>query len=605
MLTNAKIRSKIIVLCVSIIIINSSVTGYLYYNYAFKDTLENTYESSEDIIYQVNNYLTEKLSTVIRKVHAMFNNVSFTLPLSNYLNNPNGENYTIMLGCAADSLTELYQGDKFIHSAYISTRYSDFNNFVRIKDRKFSFRDSIFYKSFEEEPARTIAWFPAMEDQIFVGDETVIPVVFRFQITGSRENVFLVINLQQSSFSNYFQENYGSVDKLFVVDAFGNNIVDYTEDENDIFDYFKEDLPENKKAVCDTITRKGEEYLASYTNIKMNSWRMYSLKSTADLLGNLGSLRTFILYILLLGILISIIVIVLLAFSITSPINQLVKIMRKANQENFRVEFHYPYRNEVGDMADSFNYMIGEINHLITELNITIEALKEEKEIVKNVQKQKRIAELKALQAQINPHFLYNTLNAITWQAADQGASEISILSNSLGKFFRLSLSKGNEIITMKDEVEHVRSYLDIQQIRYRSKLTYQIDITSEIYEVPTIKLILQPLVENAIYHGVKPKDTEGYIHIYFSKYVEDNGITVLKICIEDNGAGIEEDKLAVINKSLMDEASVQKEGYGIYNVNERIKLYYGDAYGLMYESRFGEWTRATILIPTQLMEVE
>jgi two-component system sensor histidine kinase YesM len=224
---------------------------------------------------------------------------------------------------------------------------------------------------------------------------------------------------------------------------------------------------------------------------------------------------------------------------------------------------------------------------------------------VKNVQKQKRIAELKALQAQINPHFLYNTLNAITWQAADQGASEISILANSLGKFFRLSLSKGNEVISLKDEIEHVRSYLDIQRIRYKSKLNYQIHVDHELLGISTIKLILQPLVENSIYHGIKLKEQEGQINISFSKHIEDNGITVIKMCVEDNGIGIEDDKLKSINECLMEGNSIQKEGYGIYNVNERIKLYYGDTYGLMFESKFGEWTRATIIIPTRITEVD
>ncbi|MDF2587679.1 MAG: histidine kinase internal region [Anaerocolumna sp.] len=603
---NLKIRVKIIILCVTILILNSSVVGFLYYNYAFRDTLENTYSSSEDIIYQANNYFNDRLSAIVRRVYAMCNNQTFTLAMSTYLNNPKGEeNYSKLLGIVADSLTELYQGDKYISSVYMYTKYGEFDDFSRIKRRDFVFEESEFYKSFENDHLKTVSWFPAMRDKIFTRNETVIPIAFRFLVVGSRENVYIVVNLQQSAFIKYFRESYGSVDMMFLTDNEGNNIANYGLEEKAIISNFNEEKLGNNKAVCDTVVHNDTEYLGTFTILKTNGWKLYSIKSKTDLLSNLNALRTFIIILLLLSIAISIIVIILFAYSITRPMNRLDMIMRKAIQQDFHVKFQYPYKNEVGNLADSFNYMIREIDDLVTELNINIEALKEEKDNVKNEQKQKRIAELKALQAQINPHFLYNTLNAITWQAADQGASEISILANSLGKFFRLSLSKGNEIITLKDEIEHVRSYLNIQRIRYKSKLNYDIEVDQELLLVPTIKLILQPLVENAIYHGIKLKEAEGLIRIYFSKHVSENGISVIKMCVEDDGYGIEEEKLEIINNSLIEGKMNKEEGYGIFNINERIKLYYGDAYGLMLESKFGEWTRATIIIPTQIMEVD
>lgn len=602
---NLKIRTKIILLCVTVLLTNSSIAGILYYNYAFKDTLENTYSSSEDIIYQANNYIHDRIRAIIRRVYAMCNNQSFTLAMSKYLNNPQGENYSRLLGDVADSLTELYQGDRYIHSVYIYTKYSEFDNFSKIKRRDFNFTESEFYKSFENDPNKTISWFPSMKDKIYIGNDIVIPVVFRFLVVGSRENIYIVVNLQQSELIKYFDESYGSVDKMFIVDKEGNNIVNCGEEERAVTAKFREEALGNNNAVCESVLYGSKEYLGTFTVIKANEWRLYSLKSKTGLLNNLEALRTFIIIIMLIGIAVSILAIIILAYSITSPMNKLDKIMRQAIRQDFHVKFSYPYKNEVGNLADSFNVMIREIDNLITELNLSIEALKEEKENVKNVQKLKRKAELKALQAQINPHFLYNTLNAITWQAADQGASDISILANSLGKFFRLSLSKGNEIITLRDEIEHVRSYLNIQRIRYKSKLNYQIDADSELFLTPTIKLILQPLVENAIYHGIKRKETEGMIHIYFSTHMEDNGISVVKMCVEDNGCGIEEDRLETINNCLLKGKINHEEGYGIYNVNERIKLYYGDAYGLMLESKFGEWTRATIIIPAQITEVD
>lgn len=602
---NLKIRTKIIIICATILLANSSIVGFLYYNYAFKDTLENTYSSSEDIIYQANDYISNRVGDIVRRVYAMCNNQTFSLAMSNYFNNPTSDKYSKLLGTVADSITELYQGDRYIHSVYLYTKYSEFDNFSKIKRRDFSFIDSEFYHSFANDPLKTVSWFPAMEDKIFTGNDIVIPVVFRFLVVGSRENVYVVVNLQQSEFVKYFKNSYASVDKLFITDSKGNNIVNCGEEEKKIITNFNEDKLGNKNAVCDNIIYNKTEYLGTFTKIKSNGWNLYSIKSKTDLLNNLEALRIFIVIITVISIAISIFIIALFTYSITAPMNRLDKIMRKAIQQDFKVKFHYPYNNEVGNLANSFNYMISEIDDLISELNINIEALKEEKENVKNVQILKRKAELKALQAQINPHFLYNTLNAITWQAADQGASEISILANSLGKFFRLSLSKGNEIITLRDEIEHVRSYLNIQSIRYKTKLNYQIDIDNDLLPMPTIKLLLQPLVENAIYHGIKLKDRPGMIRIYFSKHLGDNGITIIKMCVEDDGYGIEEEKLEIINNYLSECKINENEGYGIYNVNERIKLYYGEEYGLMLESKYKEWTRATIIMPIHIMEVD
>ena len=216
---------------------------------------------------------------------------------------------------------------------------------------------------------------------------------------------------------------------------------------------------------------------------------------------------------------------------------------------------------------------------------------------------QKRKAELKALQAQINPHFLYNTLNAITWQAADQGVPEISILSNSLGKFFRISLSRGKEVITVGEELEHVENYLRIQGIRYKDKMQYELQAAEDSRDLFIIKLVMQPLVENSIYHGIKLKKDMGHIRVSTKRCVRDDGIQTLCLIVEDDGEGIEEERLKEIQEGLARGRISEASGYGIYNVNERIKLYYGDAYGLSIESEYKKGTRATIQIPIHTTE--
>ncbi|WP_070000346.1 cache domain-containing sensor histidine kinase [Cellulosilyticum sp. I15G10I2] len=600
---NTKFRTKIIVLCMSILLINTTLAGMLYYSYATKDTLNNYYNSSEDILYQANNHLTDRVQSITKRVHALYNNSYFYKSVNNYLTHADSANYAKVLGDMADSISELIQGDRYIHSVSVYTQYSEFDNFTRTRRREFRFKESDMYRYFQDNPSETICWFPARVDPVFIGNEVVIPVVYRFKI--GRQEVYFVISLQQSEVIKYLKNTYSSFEKLFIVDQYGRNVANCGPEELKIIAFLGSEDLEGQKAVCKQVVYKGIDYLGTYTQMKGTGWQIYSLRSKDSLIGNLEKLRSFIIIILIVSTMVSIMAIVILANSITKPLRQFVNIMNKTIGQEFHVQFRYPYNDEVGHLAKSFNYMVGEIDDLVTQLNINIEALKEEKENVKKVQAQKRKAELKALQAQINPHFLYNTLNAITWQAADQGATEISVLSNSLGKFFRVSLSKGKEIITFREEIEHVRSYLNIQSIRYKSKLKYEIDIQEEMLDMPIIKLVLQPLVENAIYHGIKLKKTTGFIKIYGICLIQDSGKKVLNLCIEDDGEGIGEEKLEVLNASLRLGVTNSNEGYGIYNVNERIKLYYGEEYGLILESEKGCWTKATIMIPMHVTEEE
>jgi two-component system sensor histidine kinase YesM len=221
-------------------------------------------------------------------------------------------------------------------------------------------------------------------------------------------------------------------------------------------------------------------------------------------------------------------------------------------------------------------------------------------------QKSKREAELKVLQAQINPHFLYNTLDTIHWMAKDRKADDIVNLVVALTNLFRISLSKGREIIKFAEELEHIRSYLIIQKARYEDKLSFSIITDPELNRYSVVKLILQPLVENAIYHGIKAKRREGMITITAAKTEN-----VLRIRVEDNGGGIREERLKEIRDILMERIPLNelqegesdtsgdgKSGYGLFNVNERLKLRFGSEYGIRIESEWGTGTVVEIMHP-------
>lgn len=270
---------------------------------------------------------------------------------------------------------------------------------------------------------------------------------------------------------------------------------------------------------------------------------------------------------------------------ITRPIRNLKKQMLVAEMGNLEVKAKVPGNDELSDLAKSFNKMIEKIK-LLMENNI-----KEHEKLKK--------AELGIMQAQINPHFLYNSLDAIIWMAEGNDKNKIINIVTALSIFFRISLSKGADIISIGREIEHCRNYLIIQKMRYGELLSYTINIDNNILNNSVIKIILQPIVENAIYHGIKNKKMGGHINI--SGYKKDYNEIVFEI--EDNGIGIKEEKLSEIKKKLLNNnienlPDSEEGGFGIFNVNERLRLYFGNDYGISIESIYEKGTKVLIKIP-------
>ncbi|HHW22267.1 MAG TPA: sensor histidine kinase [Clostridiaceae bacterium] len=235
---------------------------------------------------------------------------------------------------------------------------------------------------------------------------------------------------------------------------------------------------------------------------------------------------------------------------------------------------------ELKGLAQSLNIMAGRIRDLIDE-NIRK---------VKNLQK----SEMKALQAQIAPHFLYNTFDTIIWLAEAGRNEDVINVAMAFSNFFRISLSKGNDWITVRQEVEHVKSYLTIQRVRYESILDFSIEVEEEMMEHTMLKLILQPLVENALYHGIKFRRNRGGL-ITIKGWLKNKEIC---FSVEDNGVGIQPDRLQLIRSRLENGDSADEVGYGLFNVNKRIQLYYETTKGLVLESTPGQGTTVSFRLP-------
>ncbi|WP_379153161.1 sensor histidine kinase [Paenibacillus sp. sgz5001063] len=285
-----------------------------------------------------------------------------------------------------------------------------------------------------------------------------------------------------------------------------------------------------------------------------------------------------------------------LAYSISRPIGQLASFMSKAQSGDLTIRYWGNRSDEIGLLGRSFNSMLAQIARLLslTELQA----------------RQKREAELRSLQAHIKPHFLYNTLDTIHWMARNKGAEDIAEVVQSLSKLFRLGLSKGSDLVPLSDELEHMVSYLKIQQVRYSSKLAYRIEVDPQLHELYVLKLLLQPIVENAIYHGIKERRGPGHISIEVVQQANE-----LYLTIRDDGAGMTPERLAMLQERLSavgrndgDAGEIEQpvpgsagSGYGILNVQARLRLTYGEPYGLHIESERGKGTVVTVRHPVVL----
>ena len=270
---------------------------------------------------------------------------------------------------------------------------------------------------------------------------------------------------------------------------------------------------------------------------------------------------------------------------ITEPIQRLCRVTREAASGDFAVRAEENSEGEMAVLNDSFNQMIEKIGNLVEDIRIE--------------QLNLRATELKLLQAQINPHFLYNTLDTIIWLAEAGRKDEVVMMVTALSDFFRTTLSKGRDYITVKEEEAHIRSYLKIQQFRYQDILEYSIHIPEELYAYQILKLTLQPLVENALYHGIKNK--RGLGHIRVSGWKEE-GRLVFRVW--DDGKGMEPERLDKVRRLIAGEEEVDRSdpsGFGLFNVAQRLKLNYGSQYGISVDSQYGEWTEAVIVIPAVL----
>ncbi|HEY9595551.1 MAG TPA: histidine kinase [Spirochaetia bacterium] len=336
--------------------------------------------------------------------------------------------------------------------------------------------------------------------------------------------------------------------------------------------------PSRPSAESATSTK---EFLSFSDPSAVTGWTITGVMPRAELVKDTWSIRRTITILIPVICLLDILAAWYLAGVLAHPIKKLTRLMRRVEGGDFTVVMDARTTDEIGLLAQGFNVMVARIRELMESIHTEHRKL--------------RAAELAALQAQINPHFLYNTLESITWLSRAGRSADVIHIVKAMTSLFRIGISGGREMITVRDELEHVRSYLTIQQIRYKDKLDYTIDVPDSIGDCRILKLVLQPLVENAIYHGIKSVRGKGRIEV---RGRQENGDIVLEVA--DTGIGMRPDALAALQASLRDGTAEEASGgsYGLKNVQERLVVSFGQGYGLSFESELGRGTTVSVRVP-------
>lgn len=326
----------------------------------------------------------------------------------------------------------------------------------------------------------------------------------------------------------------------------------------------------------------GEMRDVSVKFVGYTGWKLLSVTPEKGLsLSNL-KMRLFVVFVVASFLLALVLINAFISSRITNPIQELEKSVNAIEEGELDTEVYTGGSYEIRHLGRSIGEMAKRIKTLMQDIVAEHES--------------KRKSEFDTLQSQINPHFLYNTLDIIVWMIENEQKQEAVKVVTALARFFRISLSKGKNIIPVSDELEHVRNYLMIQQMRFKNKFTYVIEAEEDVMGLSCLKLLLQPLVENAIYHGMEFMDGDGEIHVRVYREEDD-----LWFWISDNGLGMTGEQVEGLLSEKPHVSSRRGSGIGVKNVNERIKLYFGEAYGLAIESEPDEGTVIRIHLPAEI----
>lgn len=589
--TNVSIRTKIIVIFVLATIIPLGSLGAISYVTYFNSMQETVSKNTSEIADQLN-----------RNLELFFNNINKLLDIGNddliihYLDETDPDKryeYAKEIGARFGMYKGIYNFENIVLDVNIiglkgnciSDRKGVYHYFGELK------KNAIFLTT-NEQPDKLNIIIGSNADssslsRISINADDIISVakVVRRQLTKEVKGIILV-EIDRNAIKDICSNiKLGDTGKFIVVDPDGNFIYHPGVIEQQNEGTIEKEILQNingQEAGYFIKKINGEKYFAVYNTLQMPGWKIIGIVKLNEIMYSAYKINKWTIIIEVGLILAVILLFLLITNNMTIPIRELRNKMEMVESGDLNVEAKHKTNDEISDLSKGFNLMIIKIRELMEKDRIQQENLKK--------------SEFKVLQAQINPHFLYNTLDAIVWTAEANNKEEVVNITKYLSNFFRVALSSGKEWILVKDETLHVDSYLSIQKVRYRDILEYTIEVDPEIMNLRILKLTLQPIVENALYHGLKNKRGGGSIKIIGRKL--DDETLIFEVL--DNGIGMLPHKLeALIREINKDEIDIDmKTGFGLKNINQRTKLYYGNKYGITIKSEHLNGTTVNVIIP-------
>lgn len=584
---NRLIRSKITLVYVPLIIVPLLVLGltasHIYTKAIVERTVQNVTDNSTLIISQLGGMLGNARSTAnmltlnLNKLLAEGQGAGQMSELQRYTQITNQLSYALVVFPDVES------------AAFIDDNGQIYGSNAALEQRAELALGSPMLERLHHSNG-SIIWFPMqMRDYLVINESDPILTMGKkiANINTGATLGFLFLNIKESDLSAVYS-NIGSVKRgsYFIVGEDAQVVSSQQAD--DVLKPVEE--PTLRQWVLNHSIKtevkqlqQGKTLLIS-TDIPGSSWQLISQVPYNLLTEETGQLALLIALIGLICFIFAISGAGVLSNVIAKPIIRLARHMKKVNEGNLNQQIEVGSADEIGLLASGFNTMIARVQELLHNIG--------------SEQRKKREYELALMQAQIKPHFLYNTLDVIYTLSEMGRTRDVQRTTKSLADFYRSALSQGRDLIDLETELRSLKDYLSIQRIRYSDVFDYSIDVPTELSACIIPKLTIQPLVENAIYHGLKHKPSFGRLAITARK----EGQRII-LTVSDDGAGMDAGRLAAVRDGLLDLR--QKAGYGLSSVHERIKLYFGDAYGLSIESGYGSGTIVTVVLPLNSLQEE
>lgn len=578
LLNNYSIKSQLMI-SLMVIIIPFILMGIITYTYNIRIIVEKLSEDHLYVLDEKADNIDQLLSGIESRAEQIKYDNNIQLILSrDYTDNyeqlqtvTNAHKMMEKIVFACDDIVSIYIISNCYRLKYMLTTVG----FLNIEDVK----DYSWYNEINNENKSSI-WIPVRlnDDNIAFNKEYVITYaspILQLNDLGVAGHIF--ITFKESSFHEILKnKDTQNAEEVYLLDNNGGVFYSsgrkYNQGKFDMARFSGKDINNNIKGFH-VIDEGGNKFLITYTTLSKSGWKLVSKMPLSGISNKLLKMSRNIYAILFLCIPLSIFLAVILYKRITNPLHEFAIRMESIGQGDFSMQnYNVGTRNEIQKIFRNFDIMSKRILQLLKRNT--------------HIMEQKKLAELKALQAQINPHFLYNTLDAINWLAMLNKQDDISKMVTNLSQFFRTILNEDRDMVTIEEEINHVRAFVEIERYRYKNRFEFVLNPDTRLYGFYTLKFILQPFVENALVHGFKETNGEG--RICLQVFSEEDTIFFEII---DNGCGMSQERLKEI-------LVVKNNGYGVINVNERIKLKFGKEYGLVIKSEKGGGTIVTITIP-------